>query len=103
MLTVVAIDLIILVLLLVLGVPLPFCFGGALLFLSLFADVSISGLMIWGFGMITSLVILSAPLFFFAGAIMGESGIGKSLFDFIDTFVGRIKGGLGVFPAPLLS
>lgn len=96
MITIVGIDLILLVLLLMVGVPLPFCFGGALLFLSIFADVSPFGLIIWGFGMITSPVILAAPLFIFAGSVMGESGIAKNLFDFVNVLVGRIKGGLGV-------
>ena len=96
MITVVGIDLILLVILLMVGVPLPFCFGGALLFLSIFADVSQFGLIIWGFGMITSPVILAAPLFIFAGSVMGESGIAKNLFDFVNVLVGRIKGGLGV-------
>jgi len=96
MITIVGIDLILLVLLLMVGVPLPFCFGGALLFLSIFANVSPFGLIIWGFGMITSPVILAAPLFIFAGSVMGESGIAKNLFDFVNVLVGRIKGGLGV-------
>ena len=96
MITIVGISLIILVLLLMVGVPLPFCFGGALLFLSIFADISPFGLIIWGFGMITSPVILAAPLFIFAGSVMGESGIAKNLFDFVNVLVGRIKGGLGV-------
>ena len=39
-LTLILIDVILLVILLMLSVPLPVCFGGALLFLSLFGDVS---------------------------------------------------------------
>ena len=35
-------------------------------------------------------------LFIMAGGIMDKGGIGDKLVDLVDTFVGRIKGGLGV-------
>jgi len=82
--------------LLTIGVPLPFCFGGALLFMTFFAKTSMKGLLIWGFSQVTNPVLLAIPLFILAGGVMSESGIAKSLLDFVNSFIGRIKGGLGV-------
>jgi tripartite ATP-independent transporter DctM subunit len=86
----------ILVVLLSFGVPLPFCFGGALMFMTLFGGATMKGTMLWGFSQLANPVLLCIPLFVFAGAIMSESGIAKSLLDFVNFFVGRIRGGLGV-------
>ena len=94
--TVILLDVMILVLLLILSVPLPFCFGGALLFLTLFGNVSMASMMMWGFNQMIAMVLLASPLFIFAGLLMANSGIADTLLDFVDLFVGRIKGGLGV-------
>lgn len=96
MLTVVLLDIILLVFLLIMSVPLPYCFGGALLFMVVFGDVSMKSMMLWGFNQMISPVLLASPLFILSGTLMGESGIAKRLLDFVDAFVGRIKGGLGV-------
>lgn len=86
----------VLVVLLTFGVPLPFCFGGALAYMALVGNVSMKGMLMWGLQQILSPVLLCVPLFIFAGGLMGISGIAKYLLDFVDGFVGRIKGGLGV-------
>ncbi|MCF7935591.1 MAG: TRAP transporter large permease [Synergistales bacterium] len=99
MLTIVLFSLIILVVFLTLGVPLPFCFGGALMFMSIVGEVTMKGMMLWGIGQITNPVLLCVPLFIFAGTIMSESGIARYLLEFVNVFVGRIKGGLGVVSA----
>ena len=96
MLTVVFLDIVLLVVLLMLSVPLPFCFGGALMFMTFFGDLSMKSMMLWGFNQMISTVLLASPLFILAGTLMGGSGIAKSLLDFVDLFIGRIKGGLGV-------
>lgn len=96
MLTIVFFDVVLLVALLMLSVPLPFCFGGALMFMSIFGDLSMKSMMLWGFNQMTSSVLLASPLFILAGTLMSGSGIAKSLLDFVDIFIGRIKGGLGV-------
>lgn len=90
------ISLLILVALLTIGTPLPFCFGGALMFMAVFADVSMKGMLMWALQQILSPVLLCVPLFIFAGSLMSESGIARYLLDFVDVFVGRIRGGLGV-------
>ncbi|MCF7936202.1 MAG: TRAP transporter large permease [Synergistales bacterium] len=94
--TVVLIDFIILVFLLVMSVPLPFCFGGALFFMSVFGGVSMASMMMWGFNQMINMVLLASPLFIFAGVLMANSGIADKLLNFVDIFVGRIRGGIGV-------
>ncbi|PAB59639.1 TRAP transporter large permease [Anaeromicrobium sediminis] len=96
MLNIVLMDVILLVVLLMMSVPLPYCFGGALLFMSIFGGVSMKSMMLWGFSSTISPVLLASPLFVLAGTLMGGSGIAKHLLNLADVFVGRIRGGLGV-------
>lgn len=96
MITVVLFDMLILIILLTLGVPLSLCFGGALLFMTFFSRISMISLLLWGFNQIMNPILLTIPLFILAGGVMSESGIAKSLLDFVNAFIGRIKGGLGV-------
>ncbi|MGC9311505.1 MAG: TRAP transporter large permease [Sediminispirochaetaceae bacterium] len=96
MLTIVAFDVLVLIALLMLSVPLPFCFGGALGFMVIFGGASMTSMMLWAFNQSISLVLLASPLFILAGLLISESGIAKHLLNFIDVFVGRIKGGIGV-------
>ncbi len=96
MLTIVFWDVVLLIVLLMFSVPLPYCFGGALLFMSLFGDVSMKSMMLWAFDQMINPVLLASPLFILAGILMGGSGIAKKLLDFVDVFIGHIKGGLGV-------
>ncbi len=86
----------VLVIMLTFGVPLPFCFGGALLFMTTFGGATMKGTMLWGFSQLANPVLLCIPLFVFAGAIMSESGIAASLLRFVNIFVGRFRGGLGI-------
>jgi tripartite ATP-independent transporter DctM subunit len=96
MMTIVLFDMLVLIILLTLGVPLSFCFGGALLFMSIFTDVSMKGLFLWGFNQIINPILLTIPLFVLAGGVMSESGIAKYLLNFVNAFIGRLRGGLGV-------
>ncbi|MDY4033091.1 MAG: TRAP transporter large permease [Pyramidobacter sp.] len=90
------ISLLILMILLSLGVPIAFCFSGALLFMVTFGGISMKGMMMWGLQQILSPSLLCVPLFIYAGSLMSGSGIAKYLLDFVDVFVGRVKGGLGI-------
>ena len=85
-----------LVLLLTLGVPLPYCFGGGLMIMYFFGDAFMQGNMLWGFQQLGNPVLLAIPLFVLAGTIMSVSGIAKSLLRFVNIFVGHLRGGLGV-------
>ncbi|WP_024372932.1 TRAP transporter large permease subunit, partial [Vibrio natriegens] len=86
----------VLVVLLTFGVPLPFCFGGALMVMSFVGDMSMKGNMMWGAGQLMNPVLLAIPLFVLAGTIMSRSGIAASLLGFVNVFVGHIRGGLGI-------
>lgn len=44
---------------------------------------------------INSFTLLAIPFFIFAGLLMNMSGVSKRLFNFADTLVGHITGGLG--------
>ncbi|MBT8329088.1 MAG: TRAP transporter large permease [Desulfofustis sp.] len=94
--TISLIALAVLVILLSFGVPLPYCFGGALMTMCLFGGATMQGTMVWGFTQLANPVLLCIPLFVFAGTVMSESGIAASLLKFVNIFVGRVRGGLGV-------
>jgi C4-dicarboxylate transporter, DctM subunit len=94
--TISLISLGVLIVLLSFGVPLPYCFGGALMVMCSFGGGTMQGTMVWGFTQLANPVLLCIPLFVFAGTIMSESGIAASLLRFVNIFVGRIRGGLGV-------
>ncbi len=94
--TISLISLGVLIVLLSFGVPLPYCFGGALMVMCSFGGGTMKGTMVWGFTQLANPVLLCIPLFVFAGTIMSESGIAASLLRFVNIFVGRIRGGLGV-------
>lgn len=96
MMTVVGLSVVLLVFLLMLSVPLPYCFGGALMFMSIFGGVAMKSMFLWGTNQLISSVLLASPLFILAGSYMGSSGIAKRLLDLADTFVGSIRGGLGI-------
>ncbi len=95
-LAVVGLDVILLIVLLMMSVPLPYCFGGALLFMSIFGGVSMKSMMLWAYSQSVGTVLLASPLFILAGTYMGGSGVAKKLLDLCDAFIGRIKGGLGI-------
>lgn len=97
--TVSLIALGVLVMMLSFGVPLPFCFGGALMAMVFLGGATMQGTMVWGFTQLANPVLLCIPLFVFAGTLMSESGIAASLLRFVNVFVGRIRGGLGVVTA----
>ena len=86
----------ILVITLTLGVPLPYCFGAALMIMYFIGDVTMKGMMLWGVQQLGNPILLAIPLFVLAGTIMAESGIAAALLRFVNVFVGHIRGGLGV-------
>lgn len=86
----------ILILLLVMGLPVAFCFGGATLFLVIALDYSPLFLVPYGYSSIASVTLWCIPLFIIAGSIIKRGKIGDALVDFVDQFIGKIKGGLGI-------
>lgn len=92
----ISIALCLVIVMIVLGVPIFYSFmsGTLLMIVALHEDPSF--LMSYGCDVISAVVLLCVPLYVCVGSIMEKSEIGRSLVDFIDVFVGRIKGGLGI-------
>ncbi len=89
-------DVLLLVGLLVIGVPVPLCFAGAVIFLLMFGDIGNAAFLVGaGYGKVSSIVIIALPLYILAGNIMSQGGFGARLFDLADSIFGRMRGGLG--------
>jgi tripartite ATP-independent transporter DctM subunit len=94
--TVVLIIMVFVVIIMLLGVPVGFSFG-----LGGFAILFITGLdprfaIPSAFRNLESYTLLALPLFIMAGGLMRDADISKRLIAFTMSFLGRIKGGLGM-------
>jgi len=89
------IGIVMLIILLIIGVPVPFCFAASVVFMIVAGGYAPSLPLHFGYYKMNSLILLAIPLFIMAGGIMGEGGIGERLVKFIELFIERIKGGLG--------
>lgn len=70
--TLAVVSLAVLMLLLSFGVPIVFCFSGALAFMSIVGGVTMKGMMMWGLQQILSPTLLCIPLFIYAGSLMSD-------------------------------
>lgn len=77
------------------GVPIAFCFGlGALSFLSFTTDVPlliVVGRMDEG---MSSLILVSVPIFVLLGCVLDATGMGKAIVDFLASLLGHVKAGM---------
>lgn len=80
-----------LILLMVIGLPMPLAFGGPMLFLLIAYDLNPSMVCQVGYGSLTSYVLLSIPLFTMGGAMMSNSRIGHGIVDWFEAILGRMK------------
>lgn len=92
----IALDIVILIGLLVMGVPIPLCFAGAAMYLGLSTGMDMGQMMSSGVHSLSSLTLLAVPAFILAGGLMNASGIAERLVRFAEALVGSIKGGLGM-------
>lgn len=80
---------------LVAGVPIAFCFGlGALSYLAFATSVPLMvviGRMDEG---MSSLILVSVPIFVLLGCILDATGMGKAIVDFLASLLGHIKAGM---------
>jgi len=81
--------------LLLIGVPLPYCFAGALIFMVVTCDIPVRSLFVWGYTQMISTSLMAVPMFIIAGNLIAESGIASKLIELAKIFVGKIKGALG--------
>jgi len=89
------IDLAILIGLLVLGVPVPFCFMAAVLFLFTLGNYDPMFIMATGFHKINSMAVLCVLFFILMGGLMSSTGVASRLVNISDAILGRKKSGLG--------
>ena len=73
----VTIGIIILVITLVIGVPIPFAFGATVIWLAFSLGFQTDFLLSAGYTQLNSVVLLAIPLFILAGGIMERGRIGK--------------------------
>lgn len=80
---------------LALGVPIAFCFGlGALAFLTFSTSVPtivMIGRMDEG---MSSLILLSVPIFVLLGCVLDATGMGKAIVEFLASLLGHVKAGM---------
>ena len=85
----------VIVILLLIEVPVGFAFGAGALVYGLMSGTNISFHAGFGYSQVSAFSLLAIPLFILSGTLMGASGISERLLNFVNTFVGRTKGGLG--------
>ncbi len=85
----------VLIVVLLLGVPIPFAFFASSLVIVIGGGYDYTFLLPYGFNKVSSLILVAIPLFILAGNLMEKSGIGEGLINWVEMFVGRVKGGLG--------
>lgn len=80
---------------LVVGIPIAFCFGlGTLAFLSFSTSVPIFvmiGRMDEG---MSSIILLSVPIFVLLGCILDATGMGKAIVEFLASLLGHVRAGM---------
>jgi tripartite ATP-independent transporter DctM subunit len=80
---------------LAIGVPIGFCFGsGALAFLLFSTKLPLTvivGRMDEG---MSSLILLSVPVFVLLGCILDATGMGKAIVDFLGSMLGHVRAGM---------
>jgi len=80
---------------LVAGVPIAFCFGiGALGYLAFATNVPllvVIGRMDEG---MSSLILVSVPIFVLLGCVLDVTGMGKAIVDFLASFIGHVRAGM---------
>ena len=85
-----------LLILLVVGIPVPFAFAAPVILLSVSLGYEPSFLFPTAYTKLSGVVLLAIPLFILAGGIMEKGKIGDHLVGFIDLFFGRVKGSLAI-------
>jgi len=89
------VAILLVVVLLLIEVPVGFAFGVGALAYGTLLGTDISFHAGFGYTQISAFSLLAIPLFILSGTLMGASGISERLLDFVNSFVGRTKGGLG--------
>lgn len=92
----IGIAMVLVIFLIITGVPIMYAFMAASLGLVMLLGLDPSFIISYGYDGTNAVVLLCVPLYVCVGTIMAKSDIGKALIDFVEMFVGRIRGGLGI-------
>lgn len=92
----IGIAMVLVIILIIAGVPIMYAFMAAALGLVMLLDLDPSFIISYGYDSTNAVVLLCVPLYVCVGTIMAKSNIGAALINFVDLFVGRIRGGLGI-------
>ena len=84
-----------LIVLLLGGIPIAACIGGAAVVAMLAADLPLLNFASKVYASVNSFTLMAIPFFMLAGTIMNAGGVATRIFDFCNTLVGHIPGGLG--------
>ena len=88
--------LIVLVVVMVIGVPVPLAFVASSIVLCFANGNDPMMLLVNGYNSINTILLLTIPLFVLAGSIINNGGLGEKLVGAVErTPIGRMKGGLG--------
>lgn len=79
-----------------LGTPLFIILGGLAFMFFIFAGIDISAVLIETARIGTSPVLITIPLFTFAGYIMAESGTPRRMINLVNSFIGWLRGGVAI-------
>lgn len=90
------IAILILVITLLIGIPVPFSFFLTSIYLIFTFDYDPSFLLPYGISEMGTSVLLAIPLFIMAGSLMEKGGMGDHIINLVERIVGNIKGGLGI-------
>ncbi len=79
-----------------LGAPLFIILGGLAFVFFMLAGIDISAVIIETARIGTSPVLITIPLFTFAGYIMAESGTPRRMINLVNSFIGWLRGGVAI-------
>ena len=80
---------------LVAGVPIAFCFGiGTLCFLAFSTTIPLEVIINRMDEGMSSLVLVSVPIFVLLGCVLDATGMGKAIIDFLASLIGHVKAGM---------
>lgn len=93
---IILIAVLILIIVLIWGVPIPFAFFASALFLVIFGGYDYAFLTPYAYNKVGCITLVAIPLFIIAGNLMADSGIAESLVNWVSILVGKVKGGLAI-------
>lgn len=77
------------------GVPIAFCFGiGTLSFLTFASNAPLMVIVSRMDEGMSSIVLISVPIFVLLGCVLDATGMGKAIVDFLASLVGHVKAGM---------